>query len=996
MRNDLVFSLMNGMLEWNAIDLEADAAVLDRKLTPADILLPISADSSQLEAIYEAVEGKSFILHGPPGTGKSQTITNIIANALYRGKRVLFVAEKMAALSVVQSRLAALGLAPFCLELHSNKTKKSLVMEQLKRATEVTRYRSPQEFAVEAERLNKLRGELNVYLDALHTVYPFGLSLYEAITLYLSDEEEKEIPFPVDLLPEATPELVGDWEATIEELSGIIAAYGYPHNHPFTGTKIPPYSPALKDEIENLLQETICTIEAIRDKIDNFNTLIEREGTVDSKERLDILFAMIRILLHIPELTSSLLLHPSPDSLLREFREVIVLGKERDGLFKEITSAFLPEVLRLPAANYLQEWKRYEGMWFLPRFFGQRKIARELKDYLNQGRLQAEEIPEYLSRIVRFQEREKFVGQYSDDLFFCFGKYGRKNREDWEDIEQIITDTDELLSLIVSYSKDLQEVISVKEALGRNLFGGIHTFKRMYGESLQELNVLNEKLEDFNNRLYRLLAVDKVTLYKDIPQWMEHALKQLTVWKNNPDRLKDWSQWNRIEERLYELQIEFVAETYLKEEIPVTSMVQIFRKSFRKAVILYIFSQQPELESFNGVLFEKVIDRYRNVTSRFETLSRRELYARLASSLPSFTREASQHSEVGILQKNIRNNARGMSMRRLFELIPALLERLYPCMLMSPISVAQYIDPGAEPFDLVIFDEASQMPTYEAIGAMARGKHVVIVGDPKQMPPTSFFSVNTVDEDNMEMEDLESILDDCLALSVPSKHLLWHYRSRHESLIAFSNAEYYENKLFTFPSPDNLKSKVTLVPVAGFYDKGKSRQNRQEAYAIVQEIVRRLSDEQLSRRSIGVVTFSVVQQGLIEERLNTIFESRPDLGKIALGSDEPLFIKNLENVQGDERDIILFSVGYGPDSKGKVSMNFGPLNRQGGERRLNVAVSRARYEMIIFSTLQPEMINLNRTSAVGVAGLKRFFWNMLKKEQAYGPLQKRKRQTIFR
>ena len=295
-----------------------------------------------------------------------------------------------------------------------------------------------------------------------------------------------------------------------------------------------------------------------------------------------------------------------------------------------------------------------------------------------------------------------------------------------------------------------------------------------------------------------------------------------------------------------------------------------------------------------------------------------------------------------------------------------------PCMLMSPISVAQYIDTDADKFDLIVFDEASQMPTYEAVGAIARGKNVVIVGDPKQMPPTSFFSVNTIDEDNIEMEDLESILDDCLALSIPSKYLLWHYRSKHESLIAFSNSEYYDNKLMTFPSPDNIESRVRMVAVDGYYDKGKSRQNQAEAQAVVDEIARRLRSEELRKKSVGVVTFSVVQQALIEDLLSDLFIFHPELETFALECEEPLFIKNLENVQGDERDVILFSVGYGPDAEGRVSMNFGPLNRAGGERRLNVAVSRARYEMIIFSTLRSDMIDLNRTSSIGVAGLKRF------------------------
>ena len=449
-------------------------------------------------------------------------------------------------------------------------------------------------------------------------------------------------------------------------------------------------------------------------------------------------------------------------------------------------------------------------------------------------------------------------------------------------------------------------------------------------------------------------------------------MQRAGTWKENLDKLKDWYQWQQASGKLNELGLGFIAEKYKEKNIPTNQLLSGFRKSFYQTATRYIIGKEPTLELFNGKIFNDIIAKYKQVSANFENITKKELFAKLASNIPSFTHEAIQSSEVGILQKNIRNNARGISIRKLFDQIPTLLPRMCPCMLMSPLSVAQYIDTDAEKFDLIVFDEASQMPTYEAVGAIARGKNVVIVGDPKQMPPTSFFSVNTVDEDNIEMEDLESILDDCLALSIPSKYLLWHYRSKHESLIAFSNSEYYDNKLMTFPSPDNIESKVRRIAVDGYYDKGKSRQNQAEAQAVVDEIARRLRSEELRKKSIGVVTFSVVQQALIEDLLSDLFIFHPELETFALECEEPLFIKNLENVQGDERDVILFSVGYGPDAEGRVSMNFGPLNRAGGERRLNVAVSRARYEMIIFSTLRSDMIDLNRTSSIGVAGLKRF------------------------
>lgn len=344
----------------------------------------------------------------------------------------------------------------------------------------------------------------------------------------------------------------------------------------------------------------------------------------------------------------------------------------------------------------------------------------------------------------------------------------------------------------------------------------------------------------------------------------------------------------------------------------------------------------------------------------------------VAEKIPSLTMEAASSSEIGILKRNISNGGRGTSIRRIIDQIPTLLPKLCPCMLMSPISVAQYIDLDAEKFDLVIFDEASQMPTSEAVGAIARGNALVVVGDPKQMPPTSFFSSSQVDEEEAEFDDMESILDDCISLSIPSRYLTWHYRSKHESLIAFSNSQYYNGKLYTFPSVDDRISKVRLVQVDGTYDKGRTRSNHAEAEAIVKEILNRLRTSEVPEKSIGVVSFSQVQQNLIEDMLIEELNKYPELEERAFQSNEPIFIKNLENVQGDERDIILFSIGYGPDRNGNVSMNFGPLNNQGGERRLNVAVSRARYEMIIFSTLRSEQIDLKRTKSKGVEGLKRF------------------------
>ena len=968
-QNKIVSSLINGKIEWNAITEEMDASYMDRQLSPADIVLPIIADSSQLEAIYEAVHDKTFILHGPPGTGKSQTITNIIANALYKGKRVLFVAEKMAALSVVQNRLAAIGLAPFCLEIHSNKTKKSTVISQLKETTEIIRRTPPEEFKKEAERLLKLRTELNKYIEALHKEYPFGLSLYDAIIHYQSTDVEPCFDIPSSYLDDLDKDRFSHWEDAIESLVSTANACGHPHLHPLTGISIREYSSAIKEEASQTLATFIGLLTAIQSKLPVFSALLEDTDIHPTRKDFDIITAIIRKILEIPELTPELLTTPLLNETLEEYRKVTEHGRKRDEIKAEIENGFTKEVLKINAGPMLAEWNRVSAQWFLPRYFGQRKIKKAIRPYALQP-VEPETVQPLLHQVIRYQEELDFTDRYTAKLPSLFGRFGRD--EEWDIIDQIIHEVSSLHSLLLSYSKDVAKTSRIKQNLALQLTEGIRTFRDIHSHSLNELHQLADTLTATEQRLSTTLGITVETLYTNSADWIGIALQQAATWKENLDKLKDWYQWLQSYNKLNELGIGFIAEEYKEKNIPTDLLTSSFCKSFYQAVIHYIIAKEPTLELFNGKIFNDIIAKYKQVSANFEDITKKELFARLASNIPSFTHEAIQSSEVGILQKNIRNNARGISIRKLFDQIPTLLSRMCPCMLMSPISVAQYIDTDADKFDLIVFDEASQMPTYEAVGAIARGKNVVIVGDPKQMPPTSFFSVNTIDEDNIEMEDLESILDDCLALSIPSKYLLWHYRSKHESLIAFSNSEYYDNKLMTFPSPDNIESKVRMVAVDGYYDKGKSRQNQAEAQAVVDEIARRLRSEELRKKSVGVVTFSVVQQALIEDLLSDLFIFHPELETFALECEEPLFIKNLENVQGDERDVILFSVGYGPDAEGRVSMNFGPLNRAGGERRLNVAVSRARYEMIIFSTLRSDMIDLNRTSSIGVAGLKRF------------------------
>jgi very-short-patch-repair endonuclease len=372
------------------------------------------------------------------------------------------------------------------------------------------------------------------------------------------------------------------------------------------------------------------------------------------------------------------------------------------------------------------------------------------------------------------------------------------------------------------------------------------------------------------------------------------------------------------------------------------------------------------------------IETFRKLEDTLSRLAVRYIRAQICGRIPN-KNDVGKKDGYGILKHQLQLQRRHKPIRQLAAEMGDAFTRLAPCMLMSPLSIAQYLPPDQALFDLVIFDEASQIAPWDAVGAMARGRQVVIAGDPRQMPPTNFFGRAAAEDDTVDGDesDMESILDECLGAGLPQHTLEWHYRSQHESLIAFSNSRYYENRLITFPAPVTRASAVSWRRVDGVYAKGKGRTNQAEAEAMVAEVVTRLTDAEFaaSGKTLGIIVLNADQQKLIEDLLDQARRREPALerffGEAAL---EPVFVKNLETVQGDERDIILIGIGFGPTEPGApvMSMNFGPLNRDGGWRRLNVAITRARAEMMLFTSFDSAMVDLNRTSARAVRDLKHF------------------------
>jgi hypothetical protein len=978
-RNPVVSSLMAGRLTWEPGDPFPDPGQLDELHSPDQLPLPISADSSQITAVSAANNNHSFVLHGPPGTGKSQTITNMIASVLASGKTVLFVAEKMAALSVVQSRLEQIGLGPFCLELHSNKSTKKAVLEQLRKALEAARTASPEEWSRQADRLAASRRELNGYVSSLHKKYGFGASLYDAITNY---GRVKSAPAVVTIEPSVagamTPERLSEWADLTNELRVAGEGCGHPAGNVWEDVACTDYTPTLKGQVEGLLAAYSARIPEVRSAYAEFAEWIVHSSGQPTQQELELLAELGRWLLKLPEaIPEDLLGTDSIAQALEQVERAVQHGQRRNGYHRTVTTKYTAEALSMEAELLLSEWRKAELKWLLPKFLKQNRIYKLLKGLALPGVVPPKgETADTLSQILQYQTEVKALKQLEPGITPLLGPLWNGEETDWDAVHTANEWIRQLNQPLSKLYPDKAQARQARERIAQLTASGRSAFVQKYGRSLTRYIDVVQELTQLEQQLASALSInlqDMDAKRGDSP-WLDYRQCKVEGWTRQLGLLREWCSWRLARERAESAGLSSLVQAYERGGLSHTEVRPAFERAWWKAVIDYIVAEDKQLASFSGRLFEEKIRSFQETMERFERLTQQEIAARLSARIPSLHNQASSNSEAGILLRAIRSGGRGLSLRKLFEQIPNLLNRICPCVLMSPMSVAQYLDPAYAPFDLVVFDEASQLPTSEAVGAMARGRNVIVVGDPKQLPPTSFFT-NTTSEDSDDAvipEDLESILDDCLALGMPQEHLLWHYRSRHESLIAFSNRHFYENKLLTFPSPFERKSNVKWHPVDGFYDRGKSKQNRAEAEAVVSEIARRLRDPDLSRQSIGVVTFNSIQQTLIEDLLDEAFRNDAELEQAAAGLPESLFVKNLENVQGDERDVILFSIGYGPDATGKVSLNFGPLNREGGWRRLNVAVSRSRHEMHVFSTLKAEHLDVSRTHAEGVSALRAF------------------------
>ncbi len=939
-----------------------EPASLDEEADAKQILTPLSADSSQLAAVLAAARGKNFVLIGPPGTGKSQTIANMVAHSLGQGKTVLFVAEKSAALSVVYKRLCRIGLGAYCLELHSNKANKKEILAQFAKAIEQGEKpagRSRWEQVVQG--LLKLRGQLNALPRELHRRYIDGGSLYDDIG-YLAEAGEQ---------PEFAPTPLDPAEMTDEQHSGLLKAARE------LSRRFAPVQELLPG-VADKVQATTYNAAWEKETADALATLSQQLGSWQqhgealmqglgldaeaTRPHLGELEALLYVAYeHHGQDMRPLLPATAPAMLARMQRELELAEVYREaqaGLSLDYPEAALDEP-QLDA--WLREWKIAQISNFISRWFTTRRIRKQLR-FLAFSRQQPDAQGDLGKLIAMREARNELRASIKEQSGLgAYRKGGAMQAADVETAKQAAA----YLRGITHLAPQAEDWLAGDSPMAPGkpaveLLGRVQEDRDMITAQEQELaRLLGTHLHAFSGdtraaqeKLAALLALR--------PQWRE-----LCLW--NKQAAEARAQGNTL-----------LVDALLAHVVAPDAFEAACEWNIRKQRTVKAIDDSPELSQFDRDVQESTLCDFAQQDGELMHTAAQQLLATLTERAAGI-HKPEYRTELALLQREIAKQKRHLAPRALLNQTEHIARLLKPCMLMSPLSVAQYLRPDSEPFDIVIFDEASQIPVWDAIGSIGRGHSAVIVGDPKQMPPTSFFSkANNADdaEEEGEPADMESILGACKACGIPKMALAWHYRSKAESLIAFSNRNYYEGKLTTFPAPVTQDNALQYHYVGGTYLKGGQRTNPAEAKALVEHVVATLKApgfRYTETTSIGIVTFNTAQQALIEDLLEELRAQDESLEPyFADENPEAVFVKNLENVQGDERGCIYFSTTYGPDEKGAISMNFGPLNNLGGERRLNVAVTRARATMHVFTSLHPEDINLNRTKARGAADFRHF------------------------
>lgn len=948
----------------------SEDAFIDSDTTAHELFQVVDADSSQILTMLAVREGKNLVIQGPPGTGKSQTITNLIADAIGQGKKVLFVAEKMAALEVVKRRLDATGLGEACLELHSQKANKKEMHQELMRTMELGKP-SLEKLQLETALLEGYKKELNEYCAAINTtVGKSGLTVHTIIGRLLKlSATTDNIPIPKFQTEDFSgwdAEQMNRVEAFAERIQARLKQTGIPEALLYWGCKLNVLMPYEHENLILHLQHGKNAIEALG----NAGETIARHLVVNLPvDRLQVeqITAMCYTASRQPDLNGINIKNNAWLLNQADMQELLATGKRLAELHTDYADILLTEAWHQNVLEIRENLIAHGNKFFKILIGSYNKSNKQLAALCKVSLPNDITVKlQYVDAIIEEKRLTALLEEHQLLARELFGRRWQNLQSDWS----VLASVNQYLADVYQQVVEKRCPAEILDYLSRNedpaLAGTYHAD-------------LTSKLDAHQQHIGRLL---KTLAYDESIKFPEKGLAEqpfsrqfmlISDWLSRHAEVHQVISWNTLAETAIDEKLAFLtslAQTWPQAKDFLKLAIQ---KNWYEYLLEQALTTQPSLRKFQR-------DSHENIVQQFQKLDILNLqYNRVRAAYKHWEHvpRSDAGGQVNVLKREFNKKARLKPIRKVIEEAGLAIQAIKPVFMMSPLSIANFLPPGTVEFDLVIFDEASQVKPVDAIGAILRGKQLVVVGDPKQLPPTSFFDSltrETEDEENITA-DMQSILGMCQAQGLMTKMLRWHYRSRHESLITLSNHTFYENKLVIFPSPGS-KHRMGLAYhhlKDTLYDRGKTRTNAKEADIVADAVIEHARKS--PALSLGVVAFSTAQRQAIQDALELKTRQYPDV-EVYFKSHphEPFFVKNLENVQGDERDVIFISIGYGRSEGGYIAMSFGPLNNEGGERRLNVLITRAKLRCEVFTNITADDIDLSRTKSYGIKTLKDYLY----------------------
>jgi superfamily I DNA and/or RNA helicase/very-short-patch-repair endonuclease len=946
--------------------------LIDDYFTPQDLVYVVDADSSQTEAIQMVLSGKDMVIQGPPGTGKSQTITNIIAAAVANGKKVLFIAEKMAALNVVHDRLSKAGLGVTCLELHSRKATKSGVLKQIRDSVE---YPEQQQVSSKAfEVLTESQTFLNKHAKRVNqSREPWGLNAYEVMGEIAKTHRLGLNIFSFSI-PDAstyTNEKLATLSSRLKDLSERLKKSGIPENHPWRLSTSNPLTPMDVERLEIVFQE-------LKDQNDSVELLLNiiwealsiEINSSDNKKFENFKFSDFKWLFEItekiksaPNASKTILL--SEKLRLRSAEIGLVASKiqKYKQLKTTLDSQFIDGWQTLPLNELRIRLAGSGGSIFSIFNSVYRESIASLKGVLKQS------LPNGFKNRIALLDCALDLNKLKIEIQNSDTNLTNELGEVWN----FESSNESLLSELSNWYVIFTGLNHFKTEIAINLIDNFSALENVEGVKIAILS--------FKEKLEAACSSAKINNFNIEELEYSELSQKVKAWSANLNRFNEWpSVRNHLDNLLIDLGKDCLQKIY-KGEIQADYIETIVRSSILEKIWQEMIESDTNLSDIDAFKLDRELERFRKADKERLKIAALEVLGTYSNNCPR-----GNNGEMAIIRQEMSKKRNNFPVRKLLSKAGKAIHELKPVFLMSPMSIAQFIAPGTMTFDLVLIDEASQVKPEDALGAIARARQVVVVGDAKQLPPTNFFNRLTDESDQEELldddgayffSDVESILGLCDGVFQNNAMLRWHYRSQHPGLIAVSNRNFYDNKLLLPPSvlrtnyDDGLGVSFVKSPQNG-YKRGGSEGGRNllEAELIAKEVIE--FAKAYPKKSLGVAAFSVTQRDAIRDLVDEYRRKNPKTEQFFSDSkSEHFFVKNLESIQGDERDVIFISVGYGRSEDGRLTQTFGPLAAEGGERRLNVLISRAKERCTVFSSITAEDVKA-APGKLGVNAFKEF------------------------